>query len=240
MSQVRSAVFYIWLFAVIAVMAVVCAPCLLLPRRALTTGQRVWAALVLGGLRVICGVRVEARGLEHRPPGPGLIAAKHQSMLDGIAPFAFLRDPSFVLKKELLANPVYGAYGRKAELVSLDREGGAAALKALITEVRDRLGKGRPVIIFPEGTRRPPGGVPDYKPGVAGVYRELEGPVVPMATNSGLRWPAKGWVMRPGVAIYEFLPPIAPGLKRGAFMAELQSRAETASEALRMEGEARG
>lgn len=155
MSQVRSAVFYIWLFAVIAVMAVVCAPCLLLPRRALTTGQRVWAALVLGGLRVICGVRVEARGLEHRPPGPGLIAAKHQSMLDGIAPFAFLRDPSFVLKKELLANPVYGAYGRKAELVSLDREGGAAALKALITEVRDRLGKGRSVIIFPEGRGGP-------------------------------------------------------------------------------------
>ncbi|MBW3617265.1 MAG: 1-acyl-sn-glycerol-3-phosphate acyltransferase [Proteobacteria bacterium] len=240
MSQVRSALFYVWLFAVIAVMAVVCAPCLLMPRRALTAGQRVWAALVLGGLRVICGVRVEARGLEHRPAGPGLIAAKHQSMLDGIAPFAFLRDPSFVLKKELLANPVYGAYGRKAELVSLDRDGGAAALKALITEVRDRLGKRRPVIIFPEGTRRPPGGEPDYKPGVAGLYRELDGPVVPMATNSGLRWPAKGWVMRPGTAVYEFLPPIAPGLKRGAFMAELQSRVETASEALRMEGEARG
>jgi 1-acyl-sn-glycerol-3-phosphate acyltransferase len=143
-----------------------------------------------------------------------------------------------VLKKELLANPVYGAYGRKAELISLDREGGAAALKSLVADVRDRLSKGRPTIIFPEGTRKEPGDPPDYKPGVAGLYREIDGPVVPMATNSGLRWPAKGWVMRPGAAIYEFLPPIAPGLKRGAFMAELQARVEAASGGLRQEGEA--
>ena len=240
MNAVRSVVFYAWLFLVIAGMAVLCAPLLLAPRPALTAGQRLWAALVLGGLRLICGVRVEARGLEHLVTGGALIASKHQSMLDGIAPFAFLRDPCFVLKKELLANPVYGIYGRKAELVSLDREGGAAALKSLIAEVRDRLAKGRPTIIFPEGTRRTPGAAPDYKPGVAGLYRELEGPVFPMATNSGLRWPAKGWVMSPGAAVYEILPPIAPGLKRAAFMSELQLRIENASEALRREGEARG
>jgi 1-acyl-sn-glycerol-3-phosphate acyltransferase len=203
----------------------------------LTWAQRLWASLVLGGLRWFAGVRIEVRGLEHRPAGAALIASKHQSMLDGIAPLVFLRDPSFVLKKELLANPVYGGYGRKAELISLDREGGAAALKGLVADVRDRLAKGRPTIIFPEGTRQPPGAAPDYKPGVAGLYRELGGAVVPLATNSGLRWPAKGWVMRPGAAIYEFLPPIAPGLKRGAFMAELQARTEAASEALRAEGE---
>ena len=237
MNALRSAIFYVWLFTVIAVMALLCAPLLLLPRAALTAAQRVWAALVLGGLRLICGVRVEARGLEHRPAGAALIAAKHQSMLDGIAPFAFLRGPSFVLKKELLSNPVYGIYGRKAELVSLDREGGASALKTLIADVGDRLARGRPIIIFPEGTRREPGAEPDYKPGVAGLYRDLDGAVVPMATSSGLRWPAKGWVMRPGPAIYQFLPPIPPGLKRGAFMTELQARIETASETLRREGE---
>lgn len=240
MNAVRSVLFYAWLFAVIAGMALVCAPLLMAPRAALSAAQRVWAGLVLGGLRVICGVRVEARGLEHRPKGGGLIASKHQSMLDGIAPFAFLRDPCFVLKKELLANPVYGIYGRKAELVSLDREGGAAALKTLIADVRDRVANNRPTFIFPEGTRQAPGAPPAYKPGVAGLYRELDQPVVPMATNSGLRWPAKGWVMSPGAAIYEFLPPIAPGLKRGAFMSDLQTRIETASETLRREGEAGG
>jgi 1-acyl-sn-glycerol-3-phosphate acyltransferase len=183
---------------------------------------------------------VEVRGLEHRPRGPALIAAKHQSMLDGIAPLRFLHDPTFVLKKELVASPVYGAYGRKAELIPLDREGGVGALKQLVADVRDRLNKGRPTIIFPEGTRQPPGAPPAYKPGVAGLYRELELPVIPMATNSGLHWPGRGWIMRPGRAVYEFLPPIAPGLKRGAFMAELQDRVETASEALRREDEAHG
>ena len=232
MNGLRSFLFWIWLFLLILVMGLVCLPMLLLPRRVLTAGQRVFARLVLGGLRLLCGVRVEIRGLEHRPAGAALIAAKHQSMLDGIAPLVFLQDPSFVLKKELLANPLYGAYGRKAELVSLDREGGAAALKGLVADVRDRLAGGRPTIIFPEGTRRVPGAPPDYKPGVAGLYRELGAAVVPLATDSGLRWPAKGWTMRPGLAIYEFLPPIAPGLKRGAFMAELQARIETASDAL--------
>lgn len=237
MNAARSALFYAWLFGTIILMALLCLPVLLMRRGVLTAGQRLWAKLVLGGLRLICGVRVEVRGAEHRPTGGALIAAKHQSMLDGIAPLVFLHDPTFVLKKELLANPVYGAYGRKAELISLDREGGAAALKALVADVRDRLARGRPTIIFPEGTRQAPGAPPDYKPGVAGLYREIDGAVIPMATNSGLRWPADGWVMQPGAAIYEFLSPISPGLKRGAFMAELQARVEAASEALRLEGE---
>jgi 1-acyl-sn-glycerol-3-phosphate acyltransferase len=240
LNAARSVVFYVWLFAVIIVFALACLPLLLAPRGALTVAQKVWAAFVLGGLRVICGVRVEVRGLEHRPAGAALIAAKHQSMLDGIAPLRFLHDTSFVLKKELLSNPVYGAYGRKAELISLDREGGAAALKQLVADVRDRITAGRPTIIFPEGTRQEPGAAPDYKPGVAGLYRELGSAVVPMATNSGLRWPARSWIMRPGAAIYEFLPAIAPGLKRGAFMTELQARVEAASDALHQEGAGRG
>jgi 1-acyl-sn-glycerol-3-phosphate acyltransferase len=183
---------------------------------------------------VICGVRIEVRGTGFRPAGAALIAAKHQSMLDGLAPLVFLHDPSFVLKRELMKGAVQGVYGRKAELISLDREGGAAALKTLVADVRDRLSKGRAVIIFPEGTRQPPGAAPDYKPGVAGLYRELGLPVTPMATSSGLCWP-KGWIIRPGTAVYEFLEPIGPGLKRGAFMTELQARIETSADALRLE-----
>lgn len=231
MTAVRSVLFQVWLYVVVVVMALVCLPLLLLPRPAMTAGQKVLARLLLGGLRVICGVRVEVRGLEHKPKGAALIAAKHQSMLDGIAPLIFLDRTTFVLKRELVSFPLLKAYGRKAELISLDREGGAAALKALVADVQDRLGKGRPTVIFPEGTRQAPGAAPDYKPGVAALYREVGGAVVPMATTSGLRWP-KGWIIRPGVAIYEFLEPIGPGLKRGAFMAELQARIESASDAL--------
>lgn len=231
MIKLRSALFRVWLYAVIAVMAVVCLPMLLLPRPVMTAAQKVLAWLLMGGLRVICGVRLEVRGLEHRPGGGALIAAKHQSMIDGIAPLLFLHDPSFVLKQELMRFPLLKAYGRKAELIGIDREGGAGALKALVADVRDRLAKGRPTIIFPEGTRQAPGAAPDYKPGVAALYRELEAPVVPMATTSGLCWP-KGGIVAPGVAVYEFLEPIGPGLKRGAFMTELQTRIETATNAL--------
>ncbi|MDP8916252.1 MAG: 1-acyl-sn-glycerol-3-phosphate acyltransferase [Pseudomonadota bacterium] len=230
MIRLRSLLFRVWMISVIVLMAVICLPLLALPRPALSAAQKLLARLLLGGLRVICGVRIEVRGLEHRPAGAALIAAKHQSMLDGIAPLIFLHDPTFVLKRELMKPPV-AAYGRKAELISLDREGGAAALKALVADVGDRLAKGRPTIIFPEGTRRPPGAPPDYKPGVAALYREMDQPVIPMATTSGLCWP-KGWIIRPGVAIYQFLEPIGPGLKRGAFMTELQARIETATDAL--------
>jgi len=234
----RSALFHAWMFGVIAAFSLVCLPLLLGPRSALPPAQRVLARLLLGGLSGLCGVRVEVRGLEHRPAGGALIASKHQSMLDGIAPLVFLPGATFVLKRELLGFPLMRAYGRKAELISLDREGGAAALKALVADVRDRVAKGRPVIIFPEGTRQAPGAAPDYKPGVAALYRELDGPVTPLATTSGLCWP-KGWTIRPGVAIYAFAAPIAPGLKRGAFMAELQTRIETATDALLRQAESR-
>lgn len=236
MTAARSALFAAWFSLVTAVMALACLPLLVLPRPAMTAGQKVWARLVVGGLRAICGVRVEVRG--PRPSGAALIAAKHQSMLDGIAPLVFLHDPTFVLKRELMRSPIYGAYGRKAELISLDREGGAAALKRLVADVRDRLNKGRPTLIFPEGTRSLPGSAADYKPGVAALYREIGGAVIPLATTSGLRWPARGWIMRPGVAIYAFGEPIGPGLKRAAFMAELQARIETATAALLVEAKA--
>lgn len=229
MSGVRTRLFMAWFFGLSAAFAVAGLPLLLLPRAILTQAQRLWARLALAGLRWICGVRVEVRGAP--PPGAALIAAKHQSMLDGIAPLVFLRDPSFVLKQELMRIPVAGAFGRKAELIALDRAGQARALKQLTVDVADRMAKSRPVVIFPEGTRRPPGGAPDYKPGVAGLYRELAVAVTPLATNSGLCWPAHGPI-RPGVAVYAFLDSIPPGLRRAAFMQTLQARIEPAADAL--------
>jgi 1-acyl-sn-glycerol-3-phosphate acyltransferase len=98
-----------------------------------------------------------------------------------------------------------------------------------------RLGD-RQLVIFPEGTRKAPGAPPDYKPGVAGLYRELEVPVHPVATNAGVHWPAHGFLRRPGVIVYEFLEPIPPGLKRAEFMRLLQERIETASDRLLAEG----
>ena len=208
---------------------------LILPRQAMMAGMRWWAAMVLLGLRWLTGVRIEVRGLEHRPTGAALIAAKHMWMLDTIAPFVFLPDVCFVLKKQLLAVPFYGWHARKARMIAIDRDAHARALKELVAAARDRLRESRQIIIFPEGTRKTPGDPPDYKPGVAGLYRDLGLPCTPMATNSGAHWPAHGIMRRPGTVVFEFLPAIPAGLKRADFMRELQAQIEAASAALLVE-----
>ncbi|HZH45850.1 MAG TPA: lysophospholipid acyltransferase family protein [Roseococcus sp.] len=232
MSAARGVAFKLWMYGLLVVMGLLWLPSLLLPRGFAMAGLRLWVRLVLGGLRVICGVRVEVRGLEHRPAGAMLIAAKHQSMLDTIAPFVVLGDPAYVLKQELLSLPFYGWYARKLGHIAVNREAHAAALKKMVADARSRLADGRAVLIFPEGTRQEPGAAPDYKPGVAALYRDLGLPCALLATNSGEFWPAQGSRFRPGVAVFEFLEPIPPGLKRGAFMQQLQERIECASTAL--------
>jgi 1-acyl-sn-glycerol-3-phosphate acyltransferase len=228
----RSAAFTAWMYGLLLVMGVLWIPTLLMPRRSLRGGMRLWNRLVVGGLRVLCGVRVEFRGLEHRPQGPALIAAKHQSQLDTIVPFLVLSDPAFVLKQELLKLPIFGWYAKKSAMIAVDREGHAKALKQLVADAQNRLADGRQIIIFPEGTRQEPGAEPDYKPGVAALYRDLGLPCALLATNSGRCWPPNGLMRRPGTVVFEFLEPIPPGLKRGAFMQQLEERIEWASKAL--------
>ncbi len=227
-----SLAFTAWLYGSMAVLGTVATPLLLFRRERAWSLVRVWVRGVLWGLRVFCGVRVEVRGREHVPAGAALIAAKHQSMLDTVAPLDLLPDPAYVLKRELMRLPFFGWWAAKLDMVPIDRAGGATALRAMTHAARDRLADDRQLIIFPEGTRQEPGAAPDYKPGVAGLYRELQAPCTPVATNSGLHWPPHGVLRFPGVVVYEFLPSIPPGLKRASFMAVLEDRIEDASTAL--------
>lgn len=229
-ARVGSLAFVVFSYALLAVLAVACLPLLLAPRAWAFGAVKLWSRITLGALRLLCGVKVEVRGAP--PGGAALIAAKHQSMLDTIAPLLVLPDPAYVLKRELLRLPFYGWYAKKTDMLPVDREGGSAALRVMVSGARDRLADGRQLLIFPEGTRQLPGAAPDYKPGVAGLYRELGVPCVPMATNSGLHWPAHGWVRTPGVVVFEFLEPIPAGLKRASFMAVLEDTLETASDRL--------
>jgi 1-acyl-sn-glycerol-3-phosphate acyltransferase len=233
---VRSLLFAAIFYAVSTIAALVMTPLLLGRRRWIIVAIRFWSKTVMAALRVICGIRVEVRGREHMPTGPALVAAKHQGMFDTIAPFSFLPDAAYVLKKELLVIPFYGWYSIKGGMISVDRAGHSAALKKLVKDTRQRMAEDRQVVIFPEGTRKAPGAEPDYKPGIAALYRDLELPCTPMATNSGAHWPAHGFLRRPGTVVFEFLEPIPAGLKRGEFMKELQARIEAASNALLAEG----
>jgi 1-acyl-sn-glycerol-3-phosphate acyltransferase len=232
----RSILFMAFFYVGSTIAALLMTPLLLGKRRWVVQAIGVWATVMMAALRVICGVNVEIRGREHMPTGPALIAAKHQGMFDTIGPFSFLHDACFVLKKELLVIPFYGWYSIKGGMIAVDREGHASALKKLVKDTRERLSEDRQVIIFPEGTRKDPGAEPDYKPGVAALYRDLGLPCTPLATNSGVHWPAHGFLRRPGTIVFQFLEPLPAGLKRGEFMRDLQDRIETATNALLAEG----
>ena len=232
MLILRSLLFTVWLYLSMPLFAVGLSPALLMPHRQAMGVIKLWARFVLFGLRWIAGVRVEFRGLEHRPTGPALVAPKHQGMLDVVAPFAILDDPCFVLKKELMPLPFFGWFAWKTRMIPVDRAAHAKALKDMVRHARDRIAQGRQIVIFPEGTRTAPGAEPDYKPGVAAIYRDLEVACWPVATNSGVHWPAHGFKRYPGTVVFEFLEPIPAGLKRAEFMTRLEESVETASKAL--------
>ena len=229
----RSALFLVWFLTVSLVLNVACLPVLLLPRRAAVWAANFWARLVLFGLKQITGLGLEVRG--HTPTGPVLIAAKHFSMWETVAILALLRDPAAVLKRELLWIPLYGWYCAKQGMIPIDRKAGARAIRRMHAAAKRAMEAGRPIVIFPEGTRKKPGAPPDYKPGVAGLYALLDLPCVPMAHNSGLFW--SGWFLRkPGTIVVEFLEPIAPGWPRHSFMKILETRTEEAANRLLAEG----
>jgi 1-acyl-sn-glycerol-3-phosphate acyltransferase len=151
-------------------------------------------------------------------------------MWDTLALYLALDEPAIVLKRELLRIPFYGWFLAKAAAIPIDRGAGASALRKMAEAARQVLARGRPILIFPEGTRKKPGTPPDYKPGVAGLYGQLDVDCVPVALNSGVYW--TGFLKRPGTIVLEFLEPIGPGLKRGAFMQLLEDRIETATNRL--------
>jgi 1-acyl-sn-glycerol-3-phosphate acyltransferase len=233
---VRSLVFSAWTYGLGAVMGLVSLPLLLTTRRTAQKAVKLWSQLVVLGLRWIVGARIEVRGLQHLPDGGCLIAAKHQGMLDIIPPFDYLDDPCLVMKQELMRIPVFGWFSAKLRMIVINRKGAAKALRGMVHDAVDALGEGRQILIFPEGSRKEPGEAPDYKPGIAGLYRELKVPCTPLATNSGLIWPAHGFLRYPGLVVFEFLPPIQAGLKRATFMAMLEDAVEEASNRLLAEG----
>lgn len=232
MAFIGSIAFIVWMYGLMAILGIVFAPTLLGPRSWTRAALRFYLALVFGGLRVLCGIRYEVRGREHMPEGGALVASKHQSMFETLAFWAILTDPAIILKKELAFLPVFGWYAMKLKNIKVDRSAGAKALRDMLKQARERADEGRQVVIFPQGTRLEPGQADTYKPGVAGLYSAMKAPCIPVALNSGLYWPAHGLVRRPGTIVVEFLPAIEPGLPRDAFMAELETRIETASSAL--------
>jgi 1-acyl-sn-glycerol-3-phosphate acyltransferase len=210
-----------------------------LPRRWMQATVRLWTRAIRLGLKYIVGLDYEVRGLENRPKGAAVFACKHQSAWDTFAFYVLAEDPNYIMKKELMQLPLWGWYARKCGAISIDRAGGAGALKRMVRDTQDRMAKGRQVIIFPEGTRTAPGTRHPYQPGVAAIDAATTAPVVPVAVNSGLFWGRRSFRKRSGLITIQFLPAMPKGLKRAAFMAELEKRIETATDALVAEARVR-
>ncbi len=184
-----------------------------------------WSRMHYWLVRRIVGIRFEWDGAI--PPGPHLIAVKHESMVEAIDTLRFADTPVVVLKRELAYIPLFGWVTRRYGVIPVDREAGAKAMRELIALGKKAIADGRPVIIFPEGTRVPRGAQPPLRSGFAGLYRVLGLPVVPIALDSARVWP-RGFVKHPGVIRFKVGETLPPGLKRE----EIEARVHEAINAL--------
>lgn len=208
-------------------------PSMLLPPRYLLAIAVGWVRSTLWLLRVVVGMRYEIIGLENIPPGGIMVAAKHQSTWETLVLVTLFKDPVFILKRELTWIPLFGWCLKKLRMIPVDRGARSRALAGVMRRARVELGeKGRQLLIFPEGTRRPAGAPPEYKTGVMHLYGDLRVPCVPVALNSGLYWPRRGFLRWPGTIRVTIMEPIPPGLPKEQFQAVLQERIETESDRL--------
>jgi 1-acyl-sn-glycerol-3-phosphate acyltransferase len=225
----RSLLFNFLFYLNLLLLMVAAIPTFLLPRRMVVVLAKQWARSSLWLLRVICDVKVEWRGLDKIPPGPLLIAAKHQSTWETFALLPLFSHPTFILKRELMWLPLFGWCAWKAGMIAVNRAAGKAALADMTRRADAALLEGRQILIFPEGTRRAPGAEPKYKTGIAHLYAEGVAPCLPIALNSGLFWPRRKLMRYPGTVVVEILNLIPPGLDRAAFLKRLESAIEGAT-----------
>ncbi len=233
MTLARAICFSVLFYGWTTLLGILVLPLLAGPPRLLLAYSRFWIRVSLWFLRITVGITHEVHGREHIPEGPALFAVKHQSAWDTLAINLIVRNGAVVLKRELTWIPVFGWCLLRARQIAIDRQGGTSALRAMVAEARARLAEGRPIVIFPEGTRVAPGSRRPYHAGVAALHSALSDvTVVPVALNSGLFWPRRSLKLRPGVITVEFLPPIPRDLPRRAFTESLENAIEGATDRL--------
>lgn len=231
----RSIVYNVVFLVLILSMMILLSPVLLFGQRAEMAIVRLWSRLSMWLHTAVTGVRHEYRHFDRLPPGGCIVAAKHQSTWETIALIPFFRHPAFILKRELIWLPFFGWWAWRAGMIPVDRGKGSQALIDMVAKARAATDAGREIVIFPEGTRREAGDEPRYKIGIAHLYRDLGVPVVPIALNSGVYWPRRSIVQRPGTIVAEMLEPIPPGLDPREMFRRLQEDLEAACDRLLVE-----
>lgn len=228
-----SLIFIIQMYLAMAVIALVFAPWALVSRHGARVACKTFCRWVIVSLRILTGLRSEVRGTP--PTGEAVIAAKHQSFLDIILIFNAVPAGKFIMKRELMFAPFLGQYALRIGCVPVDRGKRGAAIAKMKADVIAGAAEPGQLIIYPQGTRVAPGDRKPYKVGTGLLYEQLAQPCHPVATNVGLFWPKRGILRKPGLAVVEFLPAIAPGLPVPAFMSRLEEAVETQSNRLMAE-----
>tara|TARA_R110002095_G_scaffold35504_1_gene33442 strand:+ start:4197 stop:4931 length:735 start_codon:yes stop_codon:yes gene_type:complete len=231
MQYVRSLIFNILFFIWMTIISVLCVLAgLIKGYKGVDRIGELCSAGVEKLLKVVIGTTTEFRGKENIPDhGQFLVACKHQSAWETISLHRFVKNPTVIMKKELLYVPLFGLVVKLAGSILIDRKKGKLVLEQMIEGAKKSLENNRPIFIFPEGTRGVPGKHGKYRRGIFFLYKALNVPVLPIALNSGCFWPRRGFLKKKGHIVVEYLPPILPGLSEKDFMTQLETVLEKAS-----------
>ncbi|MFN3835971.1 MAG: lysophospholipid acyltransferase family protein [Glycocaulis sp.] len=228
MKLIRSTLFEIAYWLVTISFAVICAVLAVLPgKRPLSFGLFSYGRAMAFIMRFIAGIRIDLRGTQYLSRTPSVIAAKHQSWGDGFIMLATVRPLAFVAGDHLMKFPLVGYILRKAGAVVLSNNGGEEARARMAASLERLQRDRRHILIYPEGHLAAPGEKHPYRKGVYHLARDLDRPVVPVATSLGLAWDRQSFVKRPRTITVEFLEPLMPGEDKEAFMGQLEERIET-------------
>jgi len=225
----RSLVYNLLFYSLLVFWILVGIPTFVMPGQAILYVGKCWARSSIWLMRVICNTRVEYRGVEKIPPGPLIVASKHQSTWETFALLQFFERPLFIVKRELMWIPFFGWYLKKLSMIGVDRTAGGRALLAMTRRAGEAVRSGRQLVIFPEGTRRPVDAPPDYKSGIAQIYVDCGVTCLPVALNSWLFWPRRTFMRYPGTLVVEFLDPLPAGLGRREFISRVSAVIEDAT-----------
>jgi 1-acyl-sn-glycerol-3-phosphate acyltransferase len=184
-------------------------------------GARAWGRISMWAARFFCGIALEVEGWENMPAGGVVIAAQHQSALDILIWLSLLKKPVFVFKKELEKIPVFGRLMVISGMISVNRNGGGTVLREMVAGATAAVADGRQVIIFPEGTRMAYGVRGQIRKGIVALA-QAQMPIVPAATNSGLRWGRKAYGKHPGPVHVTIQPPLPMGMANGELVQYLE------------------
>ena len=199
MALIRSLLFYLGYYVSLVPHGTLCIVIgIFLPVKTRYRYFLLWNRFCLWWLKLTCGVRYEVVGRENVPPGPFVILANHQSPWETIFLYWEFQPACAILKKELLRIPFFGWSLRLLQPIAIDRSKPGQALQQLLEQGRQHLKDGINVLVFPEGTRVKPGAEKKFSAGGAELAISAGTPVIPVAHNAGLCWPAHGIIKRPG------------------------------------------